>query len=71
MSFDINELFRSAQQGDLSAEKALLETIAVRFRTVVHLEVRNKDDAEDVVQEALTAIARDYRALTPERSFSG
>lgn len=71
MSFDINELLRAAQAGDGSAEKTLLEQVAVRFRVVVHLEIRNRDDAEDILQEALTAIARDYRTVAFERSFTG
>lgn len=71
MSFNINELVASAQSGDVSAEKALLEHIRVRFRAVVHLEVRNDDDAEDILQDTLAAIARDYRAISFERSFTG
>ncbi|MCB2229673.1 sigma-70 family RNA polymerase sigma factor [bacterium] len=71
MSLDINSLLSSAQSGDSSAEKALIEHLSVRFRVVLHQEIRDEQDAQDILQDTLAAIAREYRSKTFERSFTG
>ena len=41
-----------------------------RFRLILHHELRNKEDIEDILQEALAAVARDYRTTEYRQSFA-
>ena len=54
----------------MSAEKELFQVLAVRFRLFVHQKVRNEQDCEDIVQETLMAISREYRDIKFDTSFS-
>jgi len=67
----VEELVVLAQQGDLGAEKALFQSLAARFRVILHHQVRNHEDVEDIMQNALTAIASEYKSLKIESSFAG
>jgi len=67
---NINDLHKTTLNGDLSAEKELFQLLAVRFRLFVHQRIRNEQDCEDIVQETLMAISREYRNIKFETSFS-
>ena len=67
---NINALHEVARLGDQSAEKALFESLAVRFRLFVHQRIRNEEDGEDIVQDTLMAISREYGKLDIETSFA-
>jgi RNA polymerase sigma-70 factor (ECF subfamily) len=67
---DINSLYRDALKGDLIAEHHLFDSLLVRFRLFANQRIWDMDDAEDIVQNALTAIAREYRETKISTSFS-
>ncbi|MEW5923663.1 MAG: RNA polymerase sigma factor [Candidatus Zixiibacteriota bacterium] len=67
---NINDLFEKAIRDGESAEKELFEALLVRFRAIVHQRIWEKNDSEDVAQEALLAVAREYKGIKFEISFS-
>ncbi len=67
---NINDLHNNILNGNTSAEKELFQLLAVRFRLFVHQRIRNEQDCEDIVQEALMAISREYRDIKFNTSFS-
>lgn len=66
----INSLYELARAGDLAAEKRLFEEMAARFRYFVHPRVRDRMDADEIVQDALATICKEYKALEIESSFN-
>jgi len=70
MSRNINELHRRVLSGDKEAEPELFDALADRFRLFAHLKVWNRDEAEDLVQAALTVVATEYRDVRIEKSFA-
>jgi RNA polymerase sigma factor (sigma-70 family) len=69
-SSDVNSLAAEAKAGNKEAEKTLFECLGARFRLILHHDVRNKEDVEDLVQEALAAVARDYLTTEYRESFA-
>jgi len=69
-SVDIDTLQSEACTGDQSATEQLFEILTSRFRMFVRHSIRNKADAEEVVQEALMAIHANHRKITFTTSFS-
>lgn len=67
---DINTLHKNAAKGIKEAEKELFELLVVRFRYLATLRLRNKEDAEEVVQEAMIVISKEYKTITIKTSFS-
>lgn len=67
---NINDLFNKALKGNKIAEKELFEALSVRFRAIVHQRIWEKNDVEDIVQEALMTVVREYRELNVKTSFS-
>lgn len=65
----INSIYNLARQNDEAAEKQLFEFLRARFRLFVHPRIRDSMDAEEIVQEALVVISREYKALEIESSF--
>jgi RNA polymerase sigma factor (sigma-70 family) len=59
----IDELYAATCTGEKRAESQLFERLSVRFSMIAHLKIGNREDAEDVVQDALSAIAREYRSM--------
>ncbi|UCC81060.1 MAG: RNA polymerase sigma factor [Candidatus Zixiibacteriota bacterium] len=70
MTPKINEIYRHAAGGDSKAEKELFEVLTDRFHLFAHLRVWNREEAEDLVQEALAVVAAEYRAVNIETSFA-
>jgi RNA polymerase sigma-70 factor (ECF subfamily) len=66
----INELYEIARSGDKSAEEELFRTLSVRFRALAVQKVRDYDDCNDVVQNAVLAISREYKEIDIKTSFS-
>lgn len=66
----INDLQVKACRGDQAAEHALFESLAARFRAFARQRVWDNADSEEVVQDALMTICREYKALTFETSFT-
>ncbi|MFH1687959.1 MAG: sigma-70 family RNA polymerase sigma factor [bacterium] len=53
----ISELHKAAQNGDIAAKNQLLARLSESFMLFVQHRVRDKQDAEEVVQEAMMTIA--------------
>jgi RNA polymerase sigma-70 factor (ECF subfamily) len=67
---DINTLHSVACKGDRQAVEELFEVLSSRFRLFVHHKIRNRTDAEEVVQEALMTVYAEYNRITFRASFS-
>jgi len=66
----INELYALAQGGDAAAKERLYARLFVSFRVIVRQRMWGDEDAEDVLQDALAAVAGQYDELTVESSFA-
>ena len=66
----LNNLFQMAQSGIPRAETELFEYLGARFRLFTRHRVWNSADAEDIVQEALVTVCREYKFLEVTSSFS-
>jgi RNA polymerase sigma-70 factor (ECF subfamily) len=66
---NINKLHGDACRGDRQAAEELFEVISSRFRLFTHHKIRNKTDAEEIVQEALMTIYAEYNKITFRTSF--
>ncbi len=67
---DINELYEMARTGDRAAEEKLFHTLSVRFRALTVQKIREKDDCDDIVQNAVLAISEEYKSIEIRTSFS-
>jgi len=67
---DINSLYDSVCDGDESAVQKLFELLNARFRLFARRQVWDNLDAEEIVQEALMTVSKEYRSLTIETSFA-
>lgn len=66
----INELYKAIKTGDGTGERELFDLLAVRFRLFAARKVSNREDAEEIVQESLLVISREYKELEIRTSFS-
>ena len=66
----INELHGQVRSGDATAEARLFEMLAARFKLFAHQRMGNTQDCEEVVQDALMCIAREYKEIEFETSFA-
>jgi RNA polymerase sigma factor (sigma-70 family) len=67
---NLNEIYKRAIEADERAEEHLFSYLSVRFRVIANLKIGDEYDAEDLVQEALMTIAREYKTIEFEKSFS-
>ena len=67
---ELNQLFDQARAGNPAAEKQFFDYLAERFRRFVCLRIWNPTDVDDVVQEAMMTICREYRNLVVTDSFT-
>jgi len=67
---DLNNLFNQARAGDSSAGDQLFSYLSERFRQFARLRVWNSLDADEVVQETMVTICREYRTLEITSSFT-
>ena len=67
---DLNKLQQAAKTGDRQAEKLLFEILGVRFHLLAYQRVWDKADAEEVAQEALATVAREYKDVEVTASFA-
>jgi RNA polymerase sigma factor (sigma-70 family) len=65
----IEALAKCAQQGQKKAEEELFGLLLARFRLFVRQRIWNENEREEVVQEALAAIFREYKTMTYSSSF--
>ena len=66
----INKLHSQLCSGDNTAEERLFSTLSERFKLFARQRVRNEQDAEEIVQDALTTIARRYKEIDFQTSFA-
>jgi RNA polymerase sigma factor (sigma-70 family) len=69
ISLNINELQTLARTGDQSAEEQLFSLLAARFRLFARLRIKDRADAEDVVQDTLRTILEKHLQVDFETSF--
>jgi RNA polymerase sigma factor (sigma-70 family) len=67
---NINELHQICLNGGQESEKQLFESLTARFRIFARQRIYNDADAEEVVQEAMVTICREYRRMEFETSFA-
>jgi RNA polymerase sigma-70 factor (ECF subfamily) len=67
---DLDELIAAARRGDRPALDRLLTDARPRLLAVALRVVRDRDDAEDVVQEALLKVCRSLKRFEGRSSFS-
>jgi RNA polymerase sigma factor (sigma-70 family) len=67
---EINTLYEKALHGGRVQEDQLFQTLTVRFRIIARHRVRNNEDAEDVVQETMAVICREFRNTAFHTSFA-
>ena len=67
---NLNELHQAAQGGDRQAENRLFEILTVRVRRFAYQRVWTEEAAQEVAQEALAVVARDYRDIQVHTSFA-
>lgn len=67
---NINTLHSQASQGDSGAEEKLFELLTARFRYFAQLKIRERQDVEEIVQDALMTILKKYRDIDFNVSFS-
>ena len=65
----MSDLLDRARNGDKTAEKQLFEILHVRFAYLAKRRIRNKDDAEDVAQEACMTILEKYKTEVFTKGF--
>ncbi|MFH2035876.1 MAG: RNA polymerase sigma factor [Candidatus Zixiibacteriota bacterium] len=66
----INELYSRAKDGNKTAENELFNALIVRFRAIGLQRIWDKDDIEDIVQDALKTVAEEYKRIEITDSFS-
>jgi DNA-directed RNA polymerase specialized sigma24 family protein len=66
----INTLYTDALNGDKTAEEKLFRYLLDRFRYSVHHRIWDKDEAEEIVQEAMLVVAQEYRGIEFQASFA-
>ena len=65
----INDLYKLALDGGQEEENQLFRALAVRFRIFAAQRIRGDDDINDIVQETLMTILKNYRTTDIEVSF--
>jgi RNA polymerase sigma-70 factor (ECF subfamily) len=66
---EINDLYKKAMEDGPAQEAELFRVLTVRFRIIACHRIGNNEDAEDVVQESLAIIFREFRKITFHSSF--
>jgi RNA polymerase sigma factor (sigma-70 family) len=67
---NIDLLYDKTIGGDRLAEEELFVALSERFEQFAYHRIWDKEDAKDVVQDALSVIAKEYRSVDIEKSFA-
>jgi RNA polymerase sigma factor (sigma-70 family) len=70
IELNLNELHTRARGGDKAAEDELFRILSERFRIFVHHRIWSAEDGEEIVQEALMTVAREYCQTEIRVSFA-
>jgi len=68
---ELEILYRRAIEGDSRSENELFKRLTVSFRVIAQRRVWDESHAEEVVQNALLAVAQKYRSVEIDSSMSG
>jgi RNA polymerase sigma-70 factor (ECF subfamily) len=66
----INTLYISAIKGNPKDEEKLFQELSVRFRHFLYQKIRDEGDAEEILQEAMMKISKEYKSIEFSISFS-
>ncbi len=66
----INAFYLSARDGDARAEEQLFEKLSARFGFFAQQRIWDRDDAQEIAQEALAAVCERYKTIEFQVSFS-
>ncbi|UCC45740.1 MAG: RNA polymerase sigma factor [Candidatus Zixiibacteriota bacterium] len=66
---DLDSLYSTAREGQKESVDQLFSHLSVRFRAIANLKIGNAQDAEEIAQEALMTISREYAQLNVTTSF--
>ena len=69
-SLDTNSLYRAFRSGNGAVREQLFQILGESFRLFVQQKVGGKDDAEELVQDALTTVAEKIDSVEIEVSFA-
>lgn len=61
MSNNVQQLLQRAREGNAAAEKEILQYLHVRFSLFATRRIRNREAAEDVVQESCMTVLANYK----------
>lgn len=67
---ELNEIFDKAVGGNAFAENQLFEFLRVRFTTFVKYRIKEKEDIEDIVHNAILVVKDKYRKTEMTSGFS-
>jgi RNA polymerase sigma-70 factor (ECF subfamily) len=67
---DINYLFKQVREGDTTKEKRLFQVLSEKFLYFTHHRIWDKPDAEEIVQDTLMTIYREYTKIEFTVSFA-
>lgn len=68
---DLNGLFAEALTGTPDARERLFHHLTVRFRLFVLYRLGDTQEAEDIVQDTVMAVAEKYETMPPDSNFAG
>jgi RNA polymerase sigma-70 factor, ECF subfamily len=67
---NITSLLELARQGNTDAENALFDKLSARFRFFIRQKIWDPEEREDIVQEAMIVISREYKNMEFTSSFT-
>ena len=67
---NINTLYNIAREGNQTGEEELFKVLSARFRLFARQRVWDELDSEEIVQDALMTICKEYKAIEFTTSFS-
>lgn len=67
---DLNKLYLQAKNSESGAEAVFFETLSARFGLFVHRRIRNQEDRQEIVQNALMLISSEYKTIDIRLSFA-
>lgn len=67
---NINDLYAVARDGNQTGEEELFRALSARFRLFVRQRIWDELDSEEIVQDALMTICKEYKGIDFTTSFS-
>jgi RNA polymerase sigma factor (sigma-70 family) len=67
---NLNDLYNRAREGGDAEKNLLFDTLSTRFRLLARQKIRDPEDVDEVVQEAVLAVCQEFDRIRIETSFS-